>query len=55
MRTVKTIVLHKDIIKEQQEETLCDGHVEGRWNETTQDYGDMVRGFANLKTSPKSK
>ena len=39
---MKTIVLHKDIMEEQQEETLCENYTEERWNESTQDYGDMV-------------
>ncbi|KAI0207279.1 28S ribosomal protein S18c, mitochondrial [Lamellibrachia satsuma] len=42
VRTVKTIVLHKDIIKKQQEETFCqEHHLEEQQQEKTQDYGDL--------------
>ena len=43
VRTVKTIVLHKDIIKKQEEETFCqEHHLEEQQQEKTQDYRDLV-------------
>ena len=41
VRTVKTVVLHKDIIKKQQEEAICQESLVTQ-QEPTQDYTDLV-------------